>query len=146
MNGEHELPPAKKKFGTIWGELDYLCKRIHFWWYVRGDKASAKRYLRHLERVMKELPENDLAIVREEGLAWLYQLKGENSLAIPHRGREIELMELVHESVRQSVNAGRYDDSMATSILTGRDVTCLEERRAMLKVLMEENSSNAEGK
>jgi hypothetical protein len=147
MNGEHKPPRVRKKFGTIWGELDYLCKRIHYWWYTRRGKASAKRYLSRLERVLNELPENDLAIVREEGLAWLHQLKGENSLAIPHRQREIELMELAHEDVRQSVKAGRYDESMATSILAGRDAACLEERRAMLEALIgEENSSKAEEK
>jgi hypothetical protein len=140
MDVDHDPPRTRKKFGTIWGELDYVCKRIHYWWYIRKDKTSARRYLSRLERILPEVPENDLAIVREEGLAWLYQLRGEISRALKHRQREVELMELAHESVRQSVNAGRYDKRTAAWVLAGRDVTCLEERRAILKSLTEEDN------
>src|SRR5262249_50107263 len=113
MSDGHGPTKAGKRFGTIWGELAYVCKRIHHRWYVKNDKASAKRYLSWLERVLKGLPENDLAILREEGLAWLHQLRGELGLAIDHRQREIQLVERLHSSVRQSVSAGVYDENMA---------------------------------
>ncbi len=135
INQIHEPPKTRKRFGGLWDKLDYLCKKIHFWWYVRKDKTYAKRYLGRLERVLKELPENDLAIVREEGWALLHQLRGEKNLAIKHRQREIELIEMAHQSVRQSVNAGRYDETMAKSILGDRDIGGLRERRAILKTL-----------
>jgi len=71
---EKNSPPAtRRSFATIWGELDYLCKKIHFWLYTRKQTRNAARYLNRLERVLREVPENDIAIVRQEGLALLYQ-------------------------------------------------------------------------
>jgi hypothetical protein len=91
-----------------------------------------------LDRILKKLPENDMAIIREEGLAWTHQLRGENAAAIKHRQREIQLIEMLQDDVRRSVDAGKYDETMAARILGGRDLAGLEERRAMLKALSEE--------
>ena len=140
MSEEREPPKNRKRFGTIWGELDHLCKRIHHCWHVKENKFSAKRYLRRLERVLTALPENDTAILREEGLAWLHQIRGEINLAIKHRQQEIQLIEQLHSSVRHSVMAGDYDESMATSILAERDLGCLQERRDILTSLMDEET------
>jgi hypothetical protein len=85
-----------------------------------------------------------MALVREEGLAWFHQLRNEVELAIPHRKQEIQLIERFHESVRQSVSDGGYDENMAKSILRGRDLACLQERRAILKTLVEEEGGGAE--
>jgi|SRR6516225_3268466 hypothetical protein len=137
-NGGDERLKTRRRFANIWNELAYVCKHIHYWWYVRKDKTSAKRYLNRLQRVLDELPENDLAIIREEGLAWLHHLKGEKSLAIKHRKREIRLIERLHASVRRSLTNGDYDESVATFALAGRDLAGLEERRAILKALKEE--------
>jgi hypothetical protein len=137
MRKSHAPPKTQRKFGTIWGELDYVRKKIHYWWYIKKAKASAKRYLGRLERILEQLPEDNMAIIREEGLALLHELKGQRSAAIKHRRREIRLTERLHASVRESVQAGDYDESMAASILATRDTAVLEERRAILKALQD---------
>ena len=140
MEKQAKGPSTRRRFRTAWGELQYLCDKIHYWLYTRKDKASARRYLGRLARILSELPENDRAILREEGLALLHELKGEMSAAIKHRQREIELMKELHEEVA----SGGYDEKMAASILVGRDRKPLQERRAILKTL-EEGSSPSDG-
>src|SRR2546421_5438881 len=93
-------PRAQRRFGTIWGELEYVCKRVHYWLYCRKSLTSARRYLSRLERILVQLPPNDLAILREEGRALLHELKGQTKGALEHRQREIQLMERLQESVR----------------------------------------------
>lgn len=143
---QHPLTTNRDEFGSAWRDLKRLCTRIHFLWFVKKDKAAAQRYGRRLECVLMRLPDNDLAILREEGLALLYQLKGQADLAIRHRQREIELIERLDESVHQSVKDGRYGESMATAILARRDVTILQESRAILNALLEEESQSSPAK
>ncbi len=81
-----EPPATRRSFANIWGELDYLCKKVSYWLYSRKEKARARRYLGRLQRVLRGLPDNDVAIVREEGLALLYELKGDIDKSIVHRG------------------------------------------------------------
>ena len=126
-------PKSRRKFRSPWSELDYLCKKIHFWLYLRKDKASARRYLLRLQRVLGELPENDMAILREEGLALFHEVKDQICAAIKHRQREVQLIEMLHEDV----NLRDYDDSMRASILGGRDLEGLKERQAILRKLQE---------
>src|SRR5947209_17284121 len=89
-------PNTQRRFATSWGELDYLCKKMRYWLYTRKQRTRAERYLDRLARVLRELPENDLAIIREEGLALLHELKGDLGAAIAHREREIRLTEGLH--------------------------------------------------
>ncbi len=140
MVSRKQLPPkTQRKFGTIWGEVHYVCRRIHHWLYVRNSPSTAKRYLSRLEGLLKKLPENDLAIVREEALALLYELKGQKHDAMRHRKREIELTERLHRSVRNSVKDGDYDETTAATILSGRDDTALAERQAILRLLQKQD-------
>ncbi len=53
---KHTPPLTRRKFGTIWGELAYLCKKIHYWLYVRKQKGYAGRYGGRLEQVLHDLP------------------------------------------------------------------------------------------
>src|SRR6267378_2507429 len=106
MHKQPKPPHTQRRFANVWSELDYLCQKIRFWLYARQQKANADRYTNRLARVLRELPENDLAIIREEGLALLYQLKGEFSKAIAHREREIHLM----ERLQRAAKSLRYDD------------------------------------
>jgi hypothetical protein len=141
MGQQDQGPSTRRRFRTVWGELLYLRDKIHYWLYTRKEKTSARRYLSRLERVLSELPTQDRAILREEGLALLHELKGETGAAIKHRQREIELMKELHEEV----SAGGYDEKMAASILVGRDRNALQERRAILRVLEESTSPPDEG-
>src|SRR5947207_4721399 len=89
-------PITQRHFANSWSELHYLCGKIRYWLYGRGQRGKAERYLNRLERVLRRVPENDSAILRQEGLALLYELKGRLGEAIAHRKREIQLMERLH--------------------------------------------------
>ena len=138
----HQPPRTQRRFGTPWGELDYVCKRIHYWLYDRKSLGSARRYLSRLERILKKLPANELAILREEAKALLHELQGQKSEAIEHRQREIELTERLRKSVSRSVQAGDYDERMAASILARHDDAALEGRRLILRNLQETPESS----
>ena len=105
------LPRTQRKFRTIWGELEYLCKKIHHWLYVKNDRFSARRFLHRLERLLEKLPKNDLALLQAEGLALVNTLQGDKNKAIKYRKREIELMEDLH----REAGASRYRDSTGNS-------------------------------
>jgi hypothetical protein len=124
---------SRKKFGPIWGELDYLCRQVHHRMFVRRDKEFALSLLGRLERILSELPEGDLAIMRQEGLALYHHLKGEVSLAIEHRKREIELAELLQKDVRESVSNGRYRPGTAANVLGRWTADGVAERRMILE-------------
>jgi hypothetical protein len=124
-------PATQRTFGSAWSELDYLCKKIHYWLYARKRKGKAAHYLHRLERVLRELPENDKAIIREDGLALLCELKGNLAGSRKHRRREIQLMEHLHDEARSP----KYDDTTRAYMLRDRDMDTLEDRRAILEAL-----------
>jgi hypothetical protein len=138
----HKPNEVQREFATPWSELQYVCKRIRYWPYERESKASARRYLARLKRVLDGLPGNNSAILREEALGLFHELKGQTKQAIEHRRREIELTERLHDSVRASVEAGDYSARMAASILAGHNDAVLNERRAILRALQEQRRSS----
>ena len=79
-----------------------------------------------------------------KGSALYHHLKGEFALAIDHRKREIQLIERLHESLRESVSEGRYDENFASDILrtSGRDAVRLQERLDILRSLETERAIN----
>jgi hypothetical protein len=124
-------PITQRTFANIWGELDYVCKKIRYWLYTRKQRARAVRYLDRLERVLRDLPESDMAIIRQEGLALLHELKGEIGESIAHRGQEIALMERLYTEAQSP----KYADSTRDYMLRDRDMAALQERRAILEAL-----------
>jgi hypothetical protein len=132
-----------KKTGNAWGDLEAICQKVHAALYERRDKTAARRYLVRLKRILTQLPENDLAIVREEGLALLHELRGEAALAIPHRQREIRLMMKLQRSVKKSVTIGEFDANTGQSILVGRGLDALEKRRAILRAMQQAERERA---
>jgi hypothetical protein len=138
MNQRTRTPPRKKRFRTPWGELQYVCKKIHAWLYQRKERPSARRYLPRLERILAALPPNDMAILKEEGLALLHELKGEIKEAIKHRQREIQLMEKLHDAVNGRIS----DPALRKSILMDRDAAALSERKIILQKLQKSKISD----
>ncbi len=130
-------PITSRSFADVWGELDYLCKKTHYWLHVRRNKTRAERYLDRLERVLRALPVDDMAIVRQEGLALVHELKGELGQSIPHRRREIELMERLHRDAQSP----KYADTTKAYMLSDRDAAVLKERRAILEALQKARTS-----
>jgi hypothetical protein len=136
-------PLKREKTGNAWGELEAICRTVHAALYERRDVTSARRYRLRLGEILARLPENDQAILREEGLALVHELRGEVALAIPHRQREIRLMMKLHRSVKESVTKGDYDAKTGQSILVGRGLDALKERRAILKAMQLAKSQDA---
>jgi hypothetical protein len=124
-------PTTKRSFASPWSELDYLCKKISYWLYCQPNRDRAQHYQARLERVLRQVPGDDLAIVREEGLALACELQGRIDEAIAHRKREIRLMERLHEESRSP----RYSDKTKTYMLRDRDGAALAERRDILDAL-----------
>jgi hypothetical protein len=132
MNAKNtEAPSTKRKFANGWSELDYLCKKVHYWLYARKRKPKAMYYRDRLERVLNELPKTEMAIIREEGLALLCELKGNIRESISHRMKEIRLMERLHKDAQSN----RYDDNTREYMLRDRDGNALTERRFILATL-----------
>jgi hypothetical protein len=123
--------PTRRDSAGGWGELDYLCKKIHYWLYTRKQKAGAARYRERLEEVLRGLPKNNVAIIRQDGLALLYELKAEFGKAIAHRKREIALM----EGLLREAQSPRYSDRTRAFMLEDRTPIDLQGRRAILKAL-----------
>jgi plasmid stabilization system protein ParE len=132
---DYEPHLATGDMATIWGELSNVCRRVYRHLYETRNKAAAKRYRRRLESITQQLPDNDLAILREEALALLHELEDDVSAAVQHREQEIGLIERLHASVRKSIESGRYDSKMASSIMADWDDRALKKRRAILKGL-----------
>jgi hypothetical protein len=104
---------------------------MRYWLYARQQRTRAKHYLDRLERVLHALPDNDMAIIRAEGLALFHELKGEIGEAIAHRRREIELIEWLHRDAQSS----RYTQRTRAFMLRDRGIAALRQRRAILEAL-----------
>ena len=125
----HTAPKTRRRFVNCWDELDYLCKKIRYWLYLEKRSDIARRYLGRLDSILKALPKNSIAILREEGLALLYELRGKTTKAIKHRRREIDLMQQLHQESRSA------SKDTAAYMLRDRNLLDLEHRRAILKAL-----------
>ena len=130
-------PTTRRKFTNSWGKLDYLCKKVRYWLYARKQKSKAIHYLDRLERILEGLPENDSAIIREEGMALLCKLQGNIAESILHRRKEIHFMERLHREAKSE----SYDDATRTYMLQDRDLSALQERRAILISLTKKPSA-----
>ncbi|HVA51560.1 MAG TPA: hypothetical protein VNH11_34785 [Pirellulales bacterium] len=137
MKRDYE-PDARATSPALWRELGEVCQRVHRHLYENGNKTAARRYRRRLEKLTRELPDNDLAILREEALALLHELDDDIPEAVRHREREIELIERAHDSVRESIRSGRCDEGMGASILADWNQPVLDERREILRGLRAE--------
>lgn len=129
-------PMTRRSFSNPWSELDYLCQKLRYWLYTRRQKTKATRYLTRLDRVLRSIPNSGTAILREEGLAILCELKGRISEAIAHRRREILLMERLHREAQTS----HYSEPTRAYMLRDRDDRALRVRRAILDALQTEYS------
>jgi hypothetical protein len=138
LHTRSKLPKTQRVFADCWGELDYLCKKMRYWLYTKKQKPRAEHYIDRLARVLRKLPENERAIIREEGLALLHELKGDLRAAIAHREREIALMERLH----QDAQSPRYAKSTKAYMLRDRDTADLRERRAILESLKKDLPQN----
>jgi len=75
-----------------------------------------------------------MAILREEALALLYQLKGDLDKAIVHREREIQLMDRLQREARTP----RYGENTRAYMLQGQTMIDSQERRAIFEALKKE--------
>ncbi len=136
MTIDNGPPLTCRSFASPWGELEYLCKKVHYWLYVRQERRRAERYRDRLVRVLHNLPEDNMAIIRQEGLALLSELKGRFGDSVRYRAREIELMEALHRDARSP----KYSETTRAYMLRDRDNAVLQERREIMAGLVTEIS------
>ncbi|GEM_PF-6606768 len=129
---------AASSDAELWGTLDQLCNKARYWLYTRKQRAKAERYADRLEMALTKLPKNDLAIIRAEGLALLFELRGQIPEAIVHRQREIRLM----EQLRDEARSPRYVTTTRRYMLRDRDQAALRKRRAILESLKKEKTQH----
>lgn len=129
---------AASSDAELWGTLDHLCNKARYWLYERKQRPRASRYADRLECALHKLPENNMAIIREEGLALLFELRGRIDEAIVHRQREIRLMEQLHDEARSL----DYVASTRKYMLRGRDQAALRNRRGILASLQQARASD----
>jgi len=135
---KHSPSIRRSSDAKLWAELDQLCKKTSFWLYTRKQKARAEQFAERLERALRDIPDNGLAIVRAEGLALLRELEGDLEEAIVYRRREIQLMEKLH----REAESPSYAASTRAYMLRGRNKADLRERRAILGRLIKSNTDN----
>jgi hypothetical protein len=135
-------PTSQRTFGSNWVELDYLCRKIHYWLYVRKEKSRALRFLHRLKRVLAEIGNDEFAIVRQEGLAQFHELKGDLGSAIFHREEEIRLTELLHKDVQTH----KYDAETKAYMLQRRANKDLTKRHEILDSLRTRQLNNGSPK
>ena len=126
-------PPTQRRFRTSWGELRYVCKKVHYWLHVRSARAVAKRYEVRLERLLTILPKSKLAILRAEGLALLHELRDDIAKAVKQRTRQLRLIARLHRSLDES----NHDEDMRSWILQDWGAASLRERQRILQHLTE---------
>lgn len=131
MSKQALAPRNRRRFANAWAELDYLCDKIRFWLFTRGQPSRAERFQHRLARTLRARPDDHTAILRAEGLALLHQLKGDLRAAITYREREIQLMERLHEEA----NTERYSPEVKAYMLRDRGPAELKKRRLLLKTL-----------
>ena len=68
MDKDSEVNRREENLGTVWGELSRVVREIHRRLFHHGDEISARLLLGRLQHILSELPEDDTAIVREEGI------------------------------------------------------------------------------
>lgn len=120
-----------------WRDLAVLCQKVHDRLYARKDRAAAKRLLPRLDRLLKDLPRSNLAIIRQEGLALVAELRGKTKVAMKHRKREIVLMKMLFADVARH----SYAPSTKAYILEDRDKTVLRVRLEIVKSLQKRINS-----
>jgi hypothetical protein len=126
-------PPAtQRRFGGVWAELDYVCKKINFWLFTKRRRSRAGRYLDRLDQILLKLPENDLAILGWEGRALSCELRQNLGEAIEHRKREIQLIERLYREAEKP----NIDARTKAYMLQGRERISLQQRRAHLAALI----------
>ncbi|HEX3314702.1 MAG TPA: hypothetical protein VHR72_07400 [Gemmataceae bacterium] len=130
-SSQMQPPPTKRSFANPWGELDYLCRKLRYWLYTRSDKGRAERFVGRLEKVLRKVPEESSAILRQEALAILCEMKDQIGHAIAYRQSEIELMLRLQELARSEDHRPEVRNYM----LKDRGPAELRDRQKILKSL-----------
>ena len=99
--------------------------------HVGTDLGTARALLPRLERLLGQVPAPEEAIVGAEALALRCELREDVDGALVYRRREVELMRLLYESIRES----GYDAETRSFALRGRGKDVFEERLSIIRDL-----------
>ncbi len=92
----------RQKFHGEWDEIEYLYRKIVFWWYQREDRAKALLYSARLEPLLRKVAAVNKAILGEECWSLFWEVNGDLGKAIKHRKREIRLIQELWRSAAES--------------------------------------------
>jgi tetratricopeptide (TPR) repeat protein len=121
-------PPTRRKFKTAGDEINYLYDKLLFWLYGRGNPRQALRFAGRLERLLT--PSDREAIMGQECLSLIRELKGDLPRAIKHRNEEIRLIRRLHETSLHTPSR--------EIILKAYDFSDLSDRLDLLAILYHE--------
>lgn len=124
---------------NVWGELQSVCAVLHKLMYEDRDIHAAGMRLPALEALLQSLPHSDDAILLAEALALKHELRGERTLAIQYRRREIELMKRLYEDIR----VNEYSDEVKKALLAGRDDSVMKARLEIIDALEQPSHGEA---
>src|SRR5437016_8930169 len=80
-----DTPATRRKFAGQWDEISYLHDKLLYWMYEREDARRAEPFARRLERALRRLPKDDIAILSAESRALIAEWRGDLGAAIRHR-------------------------------------------------------------
>jgi hypothetical protein len=93
-------PPSRRKFASVWDEIQYLYDKLLYWLYQREDRGKARPYADRLDHLLAKADPHGEAIFGEECRSLIFETKGNLPQAIRHREKEIRLIRQLHDLSR----------------------------------------------
>jgi hypothetical protein len=123
-------PPTRRRFAGDWDEIEYLYRKLLYWFCEREDRRRAAAFCDRLEPLLNQVSPDDKVIVGEECRSLICEVRGDLGGAIRHRENEIRLIKRLH---RISLNTPSRNLA-----LSHYDFSDLSERLDLLAALYHE--------
>src|SRR5262245_38457913 len=85
-------PSARRKFSSVWQEIDYLYERVAHWFCHARDRKRAAPFADRLAALLKQEAHAGPTPFTEGAWSLLHELDGDLAAAIVHRENEIRLL------------------------------------------------------
>ena len=89
-------PPTRRRFAGDWDEIEYLYRKLLYWFCEREDRRRAAAFCDRLEPLLNQVSPDDKVIVGEECRSLICEVRGDLGGAIRHRENEIRLIKRLH--------------------------------------------------
>jgi hypothetical protein len=88
---------ARRKFSSVWQEIDYLHKRVEHWFCVKCDRQRAAPFAKRLATLLTQEASAGATPFTEGVWALLCEVQEDLAAAIVHREKEIRLLKRLFE-------------------------------------------------